>query len=300
MGGHTPGHDAPFRPPVNLGPTVNSPLIDRGPCISTDGLSLFFSSTRSGGIGADDLWVAGRATVSESFGPPVHLGSTVNSGFVDGWPTVSSDGLSLFFASDRRGGFGNFDLWMAGRASVSEPFGAAINLGPTVNSAFGDSTPAISTDGRILFFASNRPGGFGDSDIWMVTRPSIEDPFGDPINLGPSVNNAARDHSPDPSADGSTLWFTSNRSGGVGGPDTWRVSITAGPGDFDEDGDIDLSDYLFLIQCLGGPGVTPDPNGCCKPLSRRGACVSPADLDGDGDVDLSDAIMLMSAFTGPR
>ena len=88
-----------FGTPTNLGSTVNSQSDDTAPSISADGLSLFFDSFRSGGSGGQDLWVTTRATISDPWGTPVNLGTTVNSSSHDAQPNISSDGLSLYFSS---------------------------------------------------------------------------------------------------------------------------------------------------------------------------------------------------------
>src|SRR5688500_503924 len=96
---------------------------------------------------------------------PVNLGPTVNSPFADNVPDVTRDGLSLYFSSNRPGGSGAGDLWASRRASVDDPWGVPVNLGPTVNSSAVDLGPNVSPDGHYLFFTSNRPGSLGLNDI---------------------------------------------------------------------------------------------------------------------------------------
>lgn len=147
----------------------NHACCDGFPNISADSLDLYFCSSRPGGFGGDDIWVAARATRSSSFGPPVNLGSSVNTAANDCEPGISSDGLTLFLASDRKGGSGGFDIWVAMRASRSVPFGRPVNLGHIVNSGFSDERPDISADGGTLFFMSNRLGGHGSFDLWETS-----------------------------------------------------------------------------------------------------------------------------------
>jgi len=110
-----PGQAASFGPPINLGPTVNSPVNDGEPSIADDGLALFFASDRSPGSGNLDLWVTTRASRSDPFHKPRNLGPAVNSFFNDDTPEISTDGKTLLFMSNRPGGSGFFDLYEARR-----------------------------------------------------------------------------------------------------------------------------------------------------------------------------------------
>jgi len=222
----------PWGSPVNLGPTVNSPAGDKAPSISADGLSLYFSSGRSGGCGGQDLWVTTRKTKSAPWGEPVNLGPTVNSAANEHAPSISADDLTLYFAEqpdklERPGGSGNGDIWVTTRKTKRDPWGTPVNLGPTVNSSAWDASPSISNDGLSLYFDSERGGG-DESAIWVTKRKSTSDPWGTPVKLGPVVN-ADWEANPDISRDGSTLYFTSTRQGGVGATDIWQVTLGENP-----------------------------------------------------------------------
>jgi len=280
-----------FGEPENLGPTVNSGASDWGPSISSDGLELYFESNRSGGSEQEDLWVSRRATTEEQWGPPINLGSTVNSSAEDGCPSISSDGLKLYFTSARPGGSGGVDLWVSKRATVNELWGTPENLGSIVNSSYNDRYPSISADGlelyfncnrdwglyvtrratvdepwgppmlvpgymiwpdisadsRMLLFGAEQAGGYGSNDIWMSSRATTEDDWGSPVNLGPTVNGPSWDCEPSLSHDGRTLYFTSNRGGGIGGWDTWQVSINPDV-DLNRDGKVDILDVGILLM----------------------------------------------------
>ena len=159
--------------PINVS-SVNTSAADVAPDISSDGLTLFWSSTRTdfGGTGAGDMniFMATRADVPppSPFGPTVNL-STINTIYNDVAPTISADGLSLYFTSDRPGGFGGFDLYVSIRLDLGSSFGAAVNLGSLINSNLDDMAPSISSDGSILYFDSNRDGGYGGFDIYQAT-----------------------------------------------------------------------------------------------------------------------------------
>jgi WD40 repeat protein/tRNA A-37 threonylcarbamoyl transferase component Bud32 len=208
--------------PVNLGPTVNSSFDDRNPALSADGLTLLFGSTRPGGHGFEDLWMSTRTAISEPFGKPVNLGETVNSSFLEGGPALSADGLTLMFHSDRPSGQGNRDLWMCTRASLADPFGEPVNLGPKVNSKGKEMQPGLSADNLTLLFALNVQDHW---DLWTCTRESLTDSFGEPSKLDPTVNSGVQNMGPALSEDGLTLLFSSfRRPGGHGHWDLWMCT----------------------------------------------------------------------------
>jgi Tol biopolymer transport system component len=304
----------PWELPVNLGPTVNSSSEEWAPSISTDGLTLFFCSDRSGGSGANDLWMTTRASEFDPWELPVNLGPTVNSSSDDGGPSISADGLTLFFGSGRAGGFGGTDLWMTTRASEFDPWELPVNLGPTVNSSSDDGTPSISADGLTLSFNSKRPGGFGDRDLWVTTRASLADAWDPSVLVPPPVNTSSNDSTPSISADGRTLFFRSNRPGGEGGSDLWQVAITPTcPGDVDCDDDVDAADLLTMLAAWGdcpfdcpwdfnGDGVVDGLDEDIL-MEHWGDCPEPPeecpwDLNGDGVVDYQDLTELQEHF-GP-
>jgi hypothetical protein len=87
--------------------------------------------------------------------------------------SIRHDGREIFFGSNRPGSINTNDLWVATRETVFDAWSAPINLGPTLNSGPLDVHPYISSDREILFFASLRPGGFGNTDLYMTTRTKL-------------------------------------------------------------------------------------------------------------------------------
>ena len=161
---------------------------------------------------------------------PMNLGLTINTTFNEQGPSLSNDELSLYFGSDRPGGFGGFDIWVSRRACTDCPWEAPVNLGLVINSAFDETGPGMSIDGHLLFFRSTRPGGQGLGDICLSQRANPKDDFGwgAPVGLGHDVNTAAAEAGPEylqSAEDGAgNLYF--NRAPPGGTADLYYASIT--------------------------------------------------------------------------
>ena len=168
----------PFGVPVILPAIINSDHAAWAD-ISPDGLELYITSHRTGSIGNCDIWMAKRASKDSPWGSPVNLGSTVNSGPPDQAPDISYDGLTLFWAKGQ--GPDGMDLWMARRKDPSQPFEVGVRLPDGVNTAMGEFGSCLSPDGTVIYFSSNRAGGFGGFDIWQVSITPIVDFNGDGI-----------------------------------------------------------------------------------------------------------------------
>ena len=168
--------------------------------------------------------VLSSAKDESSWSEPVWLGPDVNSTSRDWRPVLSTDGMSLFFHSDRPG-TGDFDIWVSHRAGHNCPWEPAINLGAPINTTRGDGDPAFTPDGRVMFFSSNEGhGGFGRGDILMSRRVHPRDDLAweTPINLGAYVNTAAHESNP---------WYVASESGGT-------LYFDRGPGTNPQIGDI--------------------------------------------------------------
>jgi len=205
-----------FGTPVNLGPGINSPQSEGSPRISADGLELYFNSNRPGGYGGADLWLATRPSPDAEWGEAVNLGPVVNSPANEIAPTISADGLELYFSdfmANRPGGIGKSDLWVCRRPTKNSPWSEPVNLGPTVNTPGEEITPEISADGLELYFETDRPGGLGSDDLWVARRPTRSAEWGPPVWLGRKINAEGMDHCPNITADGLTLFYDTTPPG---------------------------------------------------------------------------------------
>jgi Tol biopolymer transport system component len=267
--------------PENLGTVINTSYMETSPCLSADGLSLFFCdgvwhlyNPRPGGIGKCDIWIARRQTPDGPWQIPENLGSSINTSAHECDPSLSIDGLSLFFDSDRAGGCGSQDLWFTTRANVSDTWNTPTNLGSNVNSSAVDAFPSLSADGLTLFFMSDRTG---DYDLWMTRRTSIGEPWGPAQNLGSAFNSNDVEACPTISFDGRVLYFMSMRPGGIGGMrDLWQVAIDPVV-DLNGDAIVDAADMCIIVDNWHTDNLLCD--------------IAPAPL-GDGFVDVKDLVVL--------
>ena len=218
--------DDPWGLPMNLGPPVNTAFDEGNPAFSRDGHSLFFQSIRPGGLGGIDLWVARRSHTHDDFNwePAVNLGSGVNSTADDNAPTYfDNDELNvvqLYFVSSRLGGLGGQDIYLSNQ-TLDGSFGPA-TLVPELSSSSTDSRPSIRHDGLEIIFQSNRAGSLGPAlDLWVATRESALDVWSAPVNLGSTINTTFIDNNANLSSDRMTLFFSSDRPGGLGGLDLY-------------------------------------------------------------------------------
>jgi hypothetical protein len=218
---------------VNVGPPINGPADDLLSDLSDDRLTLIFTRANfdAGPMQQidGDFWIATRPTMSDAWSEPVALPGPVNSPAFEASPTVTGNGLELFFTDAfagldlpmRPGGVGLRDIWVATRSNVDEDFGVPMNLTPTVNSEFEEGGPEISSDGRELYITTRRGDGV-TNEIWVTTRNDVTDPlgWGAPVKLGPNVNGISGNAAPSLSADGRTMFFVRV----VGSADIWMTT----------------------------------------------------------------------------
>jgi len=210
--------DSEWSAAVNLGSGINSSSADAGPAISENGLTMYFNSSRFGGFGDADIYVARRETIDAPWDWPVNLGPFINTAFFEGFPTLSRDEHHLFFVSPRA--TGTADIWMSYRRDTEDDFAwePPALLGPSINTTAADHGPGYFDNRKLglpqLYFHSNRPGGPGSNDIYVA------DAFG-PAVLVAELSSPQVDARPAISRNGLEIFFHSNRPGSIGGFDMW-------------------------------------------------------------------------------
>jgi outer membrane protein OmpA-like peptidoglycan-associated protein/tetratricopeptide (TPR) repeat protein len=217
----TINNPVPFTP-INLGPNVNTERNEYFPCLTADNQTLLFTRLLK-----DDRSVTGRqedffiSIYKGVWQQALELGPPINTVYNEGAPTLSADGNILIFTacenvegygSDRKG-FGRCDLFVSKKSGNEwqEPY----NLGAPVNSRAWESQPSLSSDGRTLYFVSNRNNQY---DIY-VTEVNHEGVWSQPQKLGPNINTDGYEGSVFIHPDNQTLYFSSDGHVGMGGLD---------------------------------------------------------------------------------
>ena len=191
---------------------------------------------------------------------PQNLGAAVNSTWRDAGPELLDNGRVLLFFSFRPEGYGSADLWYCERDRESQEFMDAVNMGAVINSPVAELSPSLSDDGLLLLFAADRPGGYGNLDIWMCERKGIDDDFGNPTNLGVNVNSQAMEDSPCLSADGRWLAFFSDRLQTPGQQDLWVSTRANSQNQFDQPQKLDAAVNTEHAE------IAPDSKGQSHPI----------------------------------
>lgn len=203
-----------YNPPVHLDAPINTPGFEGGPSLSASGLELYFPSDRPGALGGpgdQDIYVSRRSSVRDSWGPPERVPPPISSPFFDITPSISLDGLDLYFGSNRPGPFSPPwpDLWVSHRESVNDPWGDPMNLGPGVNTELFEGSISVSPDQRTAYFAGGYIPGLA-FDIYLSKRNSTDDPFGPRVKVPSPVNSDGQDYGPALTPSGHVMFFASS------------------------------------------------------------------------------------------
>ena len=198
-----------WTPFESLEGSLNTMENEGAQAISADGKFLFFTACqRADGMGRCDIYVSrneGNGWISSK-----NIGSPVNTSAWEAQPSLSPDGRTLYFASNRPGGKGGMDIWMS--TFVNGTWNAPENLGDHINTAGDEMSPFIHFDNSTLYFSSNGHKGLGGHDMFMVRKDSLED-WDIPVNMGYPVNTHSDEFGLTINAKGNTAFFSSNRGG---------------------------------------------------------------------------------------
>ncbi|HTB06493.1 MAG TPA: tetratricopeptide repeat protein [Bacteroidia bacterium] len=194
--------------------------------ISADGSLIFLYKNNETDAVGGDVFVS-RKTHSGGWGKPATLGKPINTSYYEDCGCLSPDGNTLYFISEKPGGLGGADIYKAdkiGKAEWADP----VNLGATVNTQYDEGGLSIAPDGKTMFFSSEGHNSMGGYDIFK-TSMNDSGTWSKPMNLGYPINTVNNDMSFTLSTDTKTGYFASNRKGGQGGRDIYKVDLSNYP-----------------------------------------------------------------------
>lgn len=211
-----------WQPREPLGAPVKTGYNEGAQCLSPDGKYLLYTMCDADyGMGSCDLYWAKR--IGERWSRPRNFGAPVNSQAWESQPTIAADGMTVYFASNRSGGFGGMDIWKCTMTAEGE-FSIPENLGPAVNTPGDDAAPFIHSDGRTLYFASNGRTGMGGYDLYYTTLQP-DGSWSEPRNMGYPINSPADEINIFINAAGTMAYISSDKDGGYGGLDLYSFVL---------------------------------------------------------------------------
>lgn len=205
---------------IRMAEPVNSNDNEGAQCVSQDGRVMFFTACgRRDGGGRCDIYMC--TNKGDKWSRPRNLGPDVNSAAWESQPSFSIDGKTLYFSSDRKGGYGGKDIWKT--VFMNGHWTAPENLGPTINTPGDESSPYIHYDDKTLYFSSNGHAGMGGLDLFL--SHCTDTGWETPTNLGYPINSAGDESGLIVAANGSTAIYASEREGGFGGQDLYAFEL---------------------------------------------------------------------------
>lgn len=209
-------------PREELGSPVKTGYNEGAQCISPDGKYLLYTMCDADfGMGSCDLYWAKR--IGDRWSRPRNFGAPVNTSAWESQPTMAADGMTIYFASSRPGGFGGMDIWKTTMTAEGE-FSVPENLGSVINTPGDDAAPFIHSDGRTLYFASNGLVGMGGYDLYYSTLQS-DGTWSEPVNMGYPINTPADEINIFINAHGTVAYIASDKDGGYGGLDLYSFEL---------------------------------------------------------------------------
>ncbi|WP_299249234.1 OmpA family protein [uncultured Cytophaga sp.] len=206
--------------PQNIGANINTDGHDASIALSADGSQLFIYKDD----GSGDIYYC-KLRADGSWSKPLPIEGSVNSRVsYENAAAVSPDGNTLFFASNREGGYGGLDLYMV-KMNEKGFWGKPTNLGPVINTEDDDEGPFMDFDGITLYFSSRAHKGMGGYDIFKTYYDSTRATWTEPINMGYPINTANNDIYFVLSGDGSHGYYASAKDDGVGEKDIYMISM---------------------------------------------------------------------------
>ncbi len=201
---------------------INTSKSEGAQTISADGKTMVFTAClRSDSYGSCDLYISKKT--GNQWSVPVNMQAPINTKYKESQPSLSADGKTIYFASNRAGGKGKFDIWTS-RLLDNGKWSNPVNLGDSINTAEDELAPFIHYDNRTLYFASKGKSGMGESDLFM-SKKTKTGKWAEAKNLSYPINTHKNEESIVVTADGKFGLFSSDIEGGYGQHDIYMFEM---------------------------------------------------------------------------
>ncbi len=234
-----------FQPAQNLS-TVNTDVHEASVSLSPDGKKLILYK---GDVGGGDLFLCKQKEDGEWVKPKPFPKSISAKKSYEPSGTISNDGNTLYFVSNRDGGFGGLDIYKATKNKKGK-WDDPVNLGPTINTEEDEDAPFLDLDGKTLYFSSESHKGMGEYDIFKSVYDEASDTWSEPENLGYPINSVESDIYFVLSGDGRHAYFSSVKEGGMGGEDIYIFEMPKSE---------DYADRIAMVEEITGHHVEEEP-----------------------------------------
>ncbi|MDR2973034.1 MAG: OmpA family protein [Bacteroidales bacterium] len=211
-----------WQPRSSLNKPINTGNNEGAQSISPDGKYLFFTICNlSTGYGSCDIYWSKRE--KNGWSKPKNCGPNVNTKYWESQPSMSADNKTIYFTSNRPGGYGGMDIWKTEMISEGV-FSKPENLGNVINTQYDELSPFIHFDQKTLYFSSDGHLGMGGKDLFYSKLQS-DSTWSKPVNLGYPINSYKDESGIFINAQGNVAYFASDRSGGFGGLDIYCFEL---------------------------------------------------------------------------
>jgi len=204
---------------VDIPGPIDTPDGDEGAMsIAPDGTYLIFTRCK----GSCDLFIS--FLINDEWTNPVNMGEPINTRYNEKQTSISADGRTIYFSSDRPGGLGGLDIWSSTHDDHWN-FSQPVNLGSTINTKEDDQFPFIHPDDQTLYFISRGHKGMGKDDIFYAHRNDVSSPWDSAVNIGYPINTPGYEPGIVIDRTGDYAYFSSERAGGFGKLDLYRFKL---------------------------------------------------------------------------
>lgn len=246
----------------NMGDNINCEFDDKAPMVSADGKTLIFTSRRPGrssafdkeGDGAyfEDIYISRWDTTKKMWSAAELIPGAINTEAHDACTSISPDGKQIFiYKNELEGESRGGDIYVS-KVSSSGKWGSPRSMGKPINTTYWEGGGCLSPDGKSFYFVSERPGGMGHGDIYVIKKKTKSEWEKTAVNIGPEVNTAEDEGGLFLAPDGKTLFFTSKGHNSMGGYDIFKTTLEGGkwtkPVNLGYPINTVLNDYCFSLS----------------------------------------------------